>query len=210
MEKKMNKILIGLIFLVQISANDAYANSLEGKFKFDIKAPQVSLVYFDDDNILNNSALSMDQKNKEFTKKMIVGSRKSSITFKNSDNVEHNIYGSLKGKVLFDIGLTSPGSKHTKHIDWDKGNVAKLSCKIHPKMNAWVASVDTKHFSIVEFNNKREKSFAINNIPDKLTKVKIWFPNISEQIIEIKKNEVKQVVLKKGDKSIGTLELSLK
>lgn len=205
----MKKIITGLVFLSQLSPINAFANSLEGKFTFDGKAPQVSLIYFED-NSSSNPQLNIDQKNKEFTKKMVVGSQKSNVVFKNSDSIEHNIYGSLKGKVLFDIGLASPGSVHNQHITWENGSVARLSCKIHPKMNAWIASVNSKYYSVVEFNNKKEKSFSILNVPDKLNKVKIWFPNLSEQDIEINTNQTKEIIIKKGNKEIGKLNLSFK
>ena len=52
--------------------------------------------------------------------------------------------------------------------------------------------------------------FEIKNVPDGLTKVKVWLPRYLPAEVAIKKGESKTVELQRGKKVSGSLILDLK
>ena len=77
----------------------------------------------------------------------------------NSDAINHNIYANdAEAKVNFDIGLASPGTEFQQTITWEENTFIRISCKIHPKMRAWVGSVSSKYHTEVKFSKKQKKS----------------------------------------------------
>jgi plastocyanin len=187
----------------------ASAGGLSGEFKFNKKAPSVALVYFSEDHSAKGAGPTVDQKDKQFTAKMMVGTSGSKIRFNNSDSVDHNIYANdSKAGVNFDAGLLPPGQTSQAEVTWKEEEVIKIGCKIHPKMQAYIANIASAHHKIVEFESKDAGgSFALANVPDKLTKVRVWFPKQDPVDVEIKKGETKEVEIKEKGQSFGTLKL---
>ena len=142
---------------------------------------------------------------------MVVLSKDSKIMFKNSDAFEHNIYVTLDDNKVFDIGLASPGAKKVEKIVWSDGYVAKVSCKIHPEMISWIASVNSKYYSIIEFDKEKKKKFVISDIPENLSTLSIWFPKYEKIELELKKGQSKVLEIKNKDtkKIIGEVKLSI-
>ena len=156
--------------------------------------------------------LKLDQKNKLFSQKVIVVPHSSSIAFKNSDSIDHNIFADDKSvDVKFNAGLVGPGKIATQKAEWPEGTVARVGCKIHPKMRSYVAVISSAYFAEVEFESKvKKKAFEIKGVPANLVKVKVWLPRYEAIEVEIKKDETKKVDLKKPGKSkiYGTLTIS--
>ena len=185
------------------------AGGLTGEFNFTKKPPSVALVYFMEDNSLKGSGPTVDQKDKQFVEKIMVGSSGNKIKFMNSDSVDHNIYANdSKTGANFDAGLVSPGQTSQAKVTWKRDEVVKIGCKIHPKMQAYIANISSAYFKVVEFDAKKTgESFSLSGAPDKLTKVRVWFPKQDPIEVDIKKGESKQVdILEKGKPS-GSLKL---
>jgi plastocyanin len=53
------------------------------------------------------------------------------VTFVNNDIYGHNVYSETEGAV-FDIGLQEPGE--TRDVTFEEAVVAKVRCRIHPRM----------------------------------------------------------------------------
>lgn len=191
----------------------AAAGSLTGEFKFEKAPPSVALVYFDEEIPAGNAPCPVvDQKDKKFVNKMLVGRTGCRIQFKNSDSVDHNIYSKdPKSGVDFDAGLLSPGQTSQTVLNWHPDAVIKIGCKIHPKMQAYIANVSSKHHRIIEFKpQERAAGFTLEKIPDNLTKIRIWFPKQDPIEAELKMGEAKQwQILEKGEPA-GVLSLSRK
>ncbi|HKP98351.1 MAG TPA: hypothetical protein VJ385_21655 [Fibrobacteria bacterium] len=187
------------------------AGSLTGGFKFEKAPPSVALVYFVEETSTGSSPCPVvDQKDKKFVHKMLVGRSGCRIQFRNSDNVDHNIYSKdPKSGVDFDAGLLPPGQTSQTVMNWDPDAVIKIGCKIHPKMQAYIANVSSRYYQIVEFKpSEREAAFTLEKVPDKLTKIKIWFPKQDPIDAELKTGEAKQwQILEKGEPA-GVLSLS--
>jgi plastocyanin len=73
----------------------------------------------------------IDQVDKAFSKAEITIRPGDRITFKNDDEVTHNVY-SLTPGMAFDLHRQAPGASSS--ITFDKEGTAVIQCSIHPKM----------------------------------------------------------------------------
>ena len=188
----------------------ALAGSLSGEFTFTGKPPSVALIYFKDETggtKLPNP--EVDQKDKKFTKRLVAGSSGAKIKFKNGDDVDHNIYASdAKTGVNFDVGLVSPAQSSVVDLTWKEGMVVKIGCKIHPKMQSFIANVPGTHYAVVEFESAdKQGSFKIEGVPDKVSQVSVWFPKHDPIDLAIKAGETKTAPVAEKGASEGSLSL---
>ena len=155
-------------------------------------------------------AIVIDQVDKVFTTKLVVGTKGSNIDFKNSDTIDHNIYANdLNAKVDFDIGLVEPGGSSILPMDWDSGKIVRIGCKIHPRMRSYIANLSTKYHLILPFEKgKASYEFELDNVPDELTRIKVWMPRYNPIELDISVGESKEVELTKKEKVYGTLKLT--
>jgi len=75
------------------------------------------------------------QKDRTFSKTEITVKAGDSITFKNEDEVVHNVFSTTEG-MAFEIRRQAPGGSST--IPFPKAGVAEVRCSIHPKMKLLV------------------------------------------------------------------------
>lgn len=208
MTLKMKLASLITLFLFVGASSMAFGGTLTGELKFKKRAPKVALIYFPQDNGLKQDAV-VDQMNTAFTSLIAVGSEGAEAVFNNSDTINHNIYANDKEtKVNFDIGLASPGSVFKQKITWGDGKMVKISCKIHPKMRAWVASLSSQYFTVVQFKKKQKKAqFEIPNLPDSVSQVRIWMPGYPVMDLEIGSGKTVSETLTRKKKKRGTLTL---
>ncbi|MEJ2756715.1 MAG: hypothetical protein P8104_13055 [Gammaproteobacteria bacterium] len=148
-------VLMGAIGVMSASSTVAQADSIVARLFFDKKPPRVGVMYAVDGNQSTITNQKIDQKEKQFDQDLYVISPGAAVTLRNSDSIDHNIYARGSEQAPgFDAGLMSPNKEKTMKLDWQAPNFERLSCKIHPKMRAYVASIPTDHFVSMLF--KRE------------------------------------------------------
>jgi hypothetical protein len=204
--------LILIVLSVLIFLRLTRENSLAGEFAFKIRAPEVALVYFSEDESLSLEVWPViDQEDKQFIPQLVVGAPGARIVLENSDTMKHGMYARDKElNVNFDVDPAKPGEVRYQAIDWEENNVVQIGCKIHPMMKAWVACISSRYYQAVEFKKgEKTAAFKIEDIPTNLTKVKIWAPGYLPTEVAIQKGESKSVELKKGQKVSGVLRLEL-
>ncbi|PCJ62884.1 MAG: hypothetical protein COA79_01795 [Planctomycetota bacterium] len=185
------------------------AKDVTGKLTFTKSADFVMLAYFTEDHSLSKKTVQVDQKAKKFSKKLVVGNTSAEVVFKNGDSVSHNIFAKdTKADVTFDVGLMSPGKDSKIKIDWNKDLIIRIGCKIHPKMRSYIANIDSAFHTIVELEKKKkEVEFSLKDVPDKLTKLRIWFPKYDTVDVEIKVGTTSEVDIKRNGKLYGKILL---
>ncbi len=200
-------VMIGVM-----SGGVVFADTLEGTFTFAKRAPKVALVYFsEDDSLPADTPTVVDQKDERFTRRLLVTRKGAQATFQNSDAVNHNIFAhDSKAGVKFDIGLMTPGGSSQQEITWED-QVVRCGCKIHPKMRLWIASISSQYYRAIEFEKKaKTASFTIENVPENLSKIKVWMPKYDPAEVALKLGESKDVPLSRKEKPRGTLQLTRK
>ena len=206
-------VLILLVLSILIFLRLTRENSLTGEFAFKTRAPEVALVYFSEDKSLSLEVSPViDQRDKQFIPQLVVGASGARVVHKNSDIMRHGIYARDRElNVDFETDLAEPGEVRHKTIDWEENNVVQIGCRIHPMMKAWVACISSRYYQTVEFKQgEKTAKFKIEDIPNKLTKVKIWAPGYLPTEVVIQKGESKNVELRKGKKVSGVLRLELR
>jgi plastocyanin len=75
------------------------------------------------------------QKDRLFSQSDITVKPGDKITFKNTDDVTHNVFSMTPG-MEFDLRRQAPGASST--VPFDKEGVSEVRCSIHPKMKLMV------------------------------------------------------------------------
>jgi plastocyanin len=77
----------------------------------------------------------VDQKDRKFSQIELTLKPGDSISFKNQDEVAHNVFSATPG-LEFEIHRQSPGEKST--IQFAKEGTVEVRCSIHPRMKLLV------------------------------------------------------------------------
>jgi len=102
--------------------------------------------------------LVIEQRNMQFTPRVMAAQVGSTIELPNNDRVFHNVFSFNHGK-RFDLGLYPTGA--SKRIKLDRAAVNRLYCNIHPHMAAYIVAVDTPYFA----TSNQAGAFTIPNAP---------------------------------------------
>jgi plastocyanin len=102
--------------------------------------------------------LVLEQRNMQFTPRVLAARVGSTIELPNNDRVFHNVFSFNHGKP-FDLGLYPVGA--TKRITLDRPAVNRLYCNIHPHMAAYIVAVDTPYFA----TSNKAGEFTIPGVP---------------------------------------------
>jgi plastocyanin len=102
--------------------------------------------------------LVIEQRNMQFTPRVMAARVGSTIELPNNDRVFHNVFSFNHGKP-FDLGLYPTGA--TKRITLDRPAVNRLYCNIHPHMAAYIVAVDTPYFA----TSDKAGNFTMSGVP---------------------------------------------
>jgi len=114
----------------------------------------------------------MDQKNLVFVPKVMPVLVGTTVDFKNSDAVLHNVFSPDACCDKFNLGTWPQGQ--SKSQKFDKVCNATILCKVHPEMEAYVLAVPTPYFAVT----KADGSYTIAGVPDGSVTVKVWHPKL--------------------------------
>jgi plastocyanin len=109
------------------------------------------------------------QKQQTFIPYVLPVTKGSTIYFLNEDEFFHSIYTLTPGH-RFNIGRRPPGSPYALKIQ--KSGTIKLSCDIHPHMEAFVLSLDTPYFVRVDAAG----NYTLQNLPAGKYRVEAFHP----------------------------------
>lgn len=91
----------------------------------------------------------------------------SSVTFPNSDTLHHNVYFTFNEKVV-DLGTYARGQSKT--YKFDKPGLARMLCRIHSEMSAFILVVETNHYDVSAKNG----TYKIEKVPPGTYTLKAW------------------------------------
>jgi plastocyanin len=104
----------------------------------------------------------MDQKDHEFTPRVVAIRAGAGVRFTNSDVANHNVHGhGLDNKNQFNV-FTGGGGSHVQRFRAEKGHrPIRIGCDIHPWMQGWVFVFEHPWFAIT--NDAGE--FELKDVP---------------------------------------------
>jgi plastocyanin len=109
----------------------------------------------------------VDQLDKAFVPRVVPVVVGTTVEFKNSDAVLHNVY-SRSGVKTFDLGAYS--GKDAKSAVFDKPGRIDVFCAIHTNMHAIVHVLETPHFATTD----AQGAFTIRDLPPGHYVLSIW------------------------------------
>ncbi len=114
----------------------------------------------------------IDQKNLTFVPHVAVVLAGTTVDFRNSDAVLHNVFSPDACAEKFNLGTWPQGQ--SKSYTFKAACVATLLCKVHPEMEAFVVAVPTPYFAVT----KADGVYKIADVPDGTYTVKVWHPKL--------------------------------
>ena len=100
----------------------------------------------------------MDQKHMEFAPYVLPVLVGTTVTFKNSDNVAHNVFS--PDGAGYNLGTFPPGESRTQ-VFKEAGIYTQL-CSLHPEMEGYVVALQNSYYAVT----KADGSYTIKNVPD--------------------------------------------
>jgi plastocyanin len=114
----------------------------------------------------------VDQRNMEFTPKVLPILAGTTVDFHNSDAVLHNVFSPDACADRFDLGAWAQGE--VKSRTFKKACFAVLLCKVHAEMEGFVAVLPTPYHAVTAADG----SYVIKDVPDGAYTVKVWHPKL--------------------------------
>ncbi len=115
--------------------------------------------------------LTMDQKSLLFQPHIMIAPVGTAVEFRNSDNVQHNIFWpSISGdkKLSHNLGTWPKGQ--TRTFTFDKVGAVPLLCNVHPEMSAYIIVTPTPYYAQTDGSG----NFKIANVPDGSYTLTAW------------------------------------
>ena len=119
----------------------------------------------------SNQTVTLDQRGLKFTPSLLVIQQGTTVEFKNSDTVTHNVFWpNISGnkKLAHNLGTASSGQSQRFKFD-TPGNV-QILCNIHPEMNANIVVSPSPYFAPTDAAG----AYSINNVPEGAYKATAW------------------------------------
>lgn len=205
---RVNSLFFGIAFAMLNAVAAAGAQAMTAVIQFDKRPPKVALFYVPG-SLPQSKGAVVDQVDKAFTESLVVAAPGTDVVFKNSDDVNHNIFASdVKASANFDVGLMSPGGEKPITVDWKADRLVRVGCKIHPKMRTYIASVDAVFSRVVEFSpTTAEYKIDLSGVPEGANNIVLRIPKYDPLTINLEKPDQWQATLTKKGKPRGRLVL---
>jgi len=115
-----------------------------------------------------------DQKNLVFMPHVLPVLVGTTVDFKNSDAVLHNVFSPDKCADKFNLGSWPQGQ--VRSYTFKTPCAATLLCNVHPEMEGFVVAVPTPYFAVTD----KAGTYVIHDVPDGTYTVKVWHPKLKE------------------------------
>lgn len=125
----------------------------------------------------------LDQKNKEFTPRLMPVVKGQEIRFLNSDKVQHNVF-SPHEQEPFDLGLYPVGESRSVRLNVLRRH--KIYCNLHKSMVADIFVLPNRYFSLSDESGR----YRIQGLPEGNYVLRAWhiFGGIDQKTIRVGKH----------------------
>jgi plastocyanin len=183
----------GLLTILFSGKSDVETGSIEGRIAHPLLARQPAAVYVD--KIAGRSfpppteRPAIDQRDLVFLPRVLPVLKGTTVDFKNSDTVKHNIFSSRKSPTVFNLGTYSAGV--VRRVTFDKPGVVTLLCNVHSELSAYVVVVETPFFAVTD----RQGNFTIAGVPPGSYQMSFWHEALASepQSATVEKGKVSRI-----------------
>ncbi|MBB3048688.1 plastocyanin [Litorivivens lipolytica] len=205
---RFNTVYGGLLLSLLGLSPSVLAADYTVRLQFEKRPPKTALLYVPGD-LGEQSQAVVDQVDKSFTESLVVAAPGQAVVFKNSDEVDHNIFANdMKSGARFDVGLMPPGGEKNIPVDWKADSLVRIGCKIHPKMRTYIAAVDAAYSKVMEFSSATsDYSISLEGVPDAAAQLLLRIPKYDPVVIDLNDPSTWTATLTKKGKTRGSFVL---
>jgi len=171
----MTRIVFGCLTTVALLSGlsaTTWAGTIQGKVEFrgrPIKPEAVVyIVKVDKQFTPPAKPVVIDQEKMKFVPHVTAILVGTTVSFLNSDSVQHNVFTPSKAGDKFNLGTWPTGQ--SKPYTFKKTGEVVLLCHVHPEMEAFLLVSQNPYFS----TTKRDGSFVIKDVPAGTYTLKVW------------------------------------
>ena len=194
----MRQIALFATLGLLVVSSECFAGSLSGTVTATGKRTNADAVVYVDEipgTMFSTPAehAKMDQIRRVFAPHVLPVLVGTTVDFRNSDPLAHNVFAVDECADMFDLGTWTKGE--VRSYTFDGPCAAVILCNVHPEMEAYVVAVPTPYFSVTEDSG----SYIIEAVPDGTYTVRVWHPQLKEvsQAVTVQGSTTANFVLKK-------------
>ena len=170
--------------LLGMGASVAHAGSITGTVNCKgLRSSADAVVYLDaiegQSFEASEEPVVMDQLDMEFVPHVLAVLEGTTVDFRNSDTVLHNVFTPDKCADKFNLGSWPTGE--VRSYKFEETCAAVVLCNVHPEMEGFVFSAPTPYFAVTE----KDGSYEIADVPDGKYTIRVWHPKLKEASQEI-------------------------
>ena len=132
----------------------------------------------------------MDQINMVFTPFVLPVVVGTTVDFRNSDNVLHNVFTPDAVAEKFNLGTWPKGQ--IRFYTFKRPGVAVILCNVHPEMEAYVAVLKNPYFAVTDKEGKftipaldKDKKPTAAELPAGTYRLHTWHPKLKSVVQEV-------------------------
>jgi plastocyanin len=152
-----------------------------------------AVIYIEDISATTRGTAKMKQEGKQFSPRVLVVQKGTTVDFPNLDAVFHNVF-SVTPDQSFDLGSYRQGE--SKSVTMAKPGVISVYCNMHPQMVGHILVVPNGNYTHVG----KDGFFRLTNVPAGHHRVVAWAPNAKPVVADAEVT----------DSGVVTVELELK
>ena len=119
----------------------------------------------------STQTVTMDQRGLKFAPALLVVQQGTTVEFKNSDTVSHNIFWpNVSGNKKMGRNLGTASSGQSQKFKFDTPGNFPILCNIHPEMSANIVVSPSPYFAQTDATG----AYSINNVPEGSYKATAW------------------------------------
>lgn len=183
----MNRVVLAVMTIALLIGMSpaVFAGTIEGKVSA-TGAPTAAnaVIYVEPNDTTTYPAPKehalMDQKDMHFVPHILPILVNTTVDFRNSDDVQHNVFAPDKCAGSFNLGTWGKGEVRS-HKFTQADCFAVILCNIHPEMEAFVAVLPTPYFAVSDSSG----GYSIPDVPAGKYTVKIWHESLKGKEMEV-------------------------
>lgn len=119
----------------------------------------------------STQTVTIDQRGLKFSPALLVVQQGTTVEFKNSDTVSHNIFWpNISGNKKQGHNLGTASSGQSQRFKFESPGNIPILCNIHPEMSANIVVSPSPYFAQTDATG----AYSINNVPEGAYKATAW------------------------------------